>query len=374
LFAGARAILLLAPLALSLAPAPTAASEPLRCECKKVSEKLRDYFAGRRIKEIAVGEVSNADPSRPSTSGPGIRQTLIEELERTELKVKLTADVGLIVSYRGRKVPLPGDRSVERLVVEIRFTAAFAADSTQEDILTYRVDDDEVTRQVLGLSAYTPPKPGNVRPPQTVLAFTKPQANLDGTVILAGPNAPFGLEVLVDDKPQAPTGEDGFGLVNLRRDQTYAVRLVNRSPIEVAVRLSIDGLNIFTFSELRQTEGPYKGAPLYDMVLIPPQESITIKGWHRDNTTSNKFTITEYAATAAAKMGKTTDLGTITATFCAAWEKAPPADEPDGSRAPGDAGTGVGAPTEQKYTAVQRTVGAVRGSVAVRYKVPPPSE
>jgi hypothetical protein len=97
-----------------------------------------------------------------------------------------------------------------------------------------------------------------------------------------------------------------------------------------------------------------------------------MRGWHRNNTISHKFKITDYADTAAAMMNKNTDLGTITATFCAAWERTPPADEPDGSRAVGDGGTGVGEPIDQKYTGVQRTVGAVRASVAVRYRIPPP--
>ena len=161
-------------------------------------------------------------------------------------------------------------------------------------------------------------------------------------------------------------------LVKLQRDQTYAIRIVNRSPIEVAVRLSVDGFNIFAFSEMRQEDGPYKGAPLYDMLLVPPKETVTVRGWHRNNSTSYKFKITDYADTAAAKMNKTTDVGTITATFCAAWEKTPPPDEPDGSRAPGDDGTGFGEPTDMKYTPVKRTIGAVRASVAVRYKVPAP--
>jgi hypothetical protein len=352
-------------------PAVSTARDPLRCEMKAASEKLRDFFAGRRIKEVAVGDVTNADATTPSTAGPGIRQMLIEELERAELKVKLKADVGLSVTYRGRKVPLKNDRKAEQVVVEMHFTASFTLDNSQEDILTYRVSNDEAIRHLIDLTVNNV-KPDKERQQETVLAFTKPKANFDGTVILAGKKAPYGVEILVDDRPIKPVDEDGFGMVKLEREQTYAIRLVNRSPIEVAVRLSVDGLNVFTFSELRQKDGPYQGAPLYDMVLIPPKESITIRGWHKNNTTSRKFKITEYADTAAAKMNKTTDIGTITATFCAAWEKTPPADEPDGARAPGDDGTGVGEDTSMKYTAVQRTIGAVRASVAVRYKVPPP--
>ncbi len=365
------AILLVAPLTMLLSPGLATANDPLRCEMHKASEKLRDYFTGRRIQEISVGEVTNGDPTTPSTAGPGIRPLLIEELGRAELKVKHKADVGLAVTYRGRKVPSKNDRKVERIVIEMRFTASFTLENSQEDILTYRIEDEEAICIILGQTVvYTPP--GKESAQQGVLAFDKPKTHFDGTVVLAKENDLYGVEILIDNKPLKPENEDGFSFVKMQRDQTYAVRLINRSSIEVAVRLSIDGLNVFVFSELRQKEGPFVGAPLYDMFLVPPQESVTIKGWHRNNTTTNQFKITDYADTAAAKMNKATDLGTITATFCAAWEKTPPKDEENGSRAVGDGGTGVGPPITQNYTVVQRIVGRVRASVAVRYRIPPP--
>ena len=225
-------------------------------------------------------------------------------------------------------------------------------------------------RHILGLTLANNEK-GKAREQETILAYSKPQVHLDKTVILAGEKAAFGVEILVADNPLTPLDQEGFALVKLKREQTYALRLINRSAIEAAVRLSVDGFNIFTFSELRHKDGPYKGAPLYDMVLIPPKGSITIRGWHRTNTTSHKFKITEYGGTAAAKMHKATDIGTITATFCAAWEKTPPADEPD-ERAPGDDGTGFGEATTMKYTAVKRTIGTMRGSVTVHTRCRPP--
>jgi hypothetical protein len=367
--AGARLTWLLALVALFQFPGVSVARDPVRCEMKTVSEKLRDYFAGRRIKEVAVGDVTNADPTTPSTAGPGIRQLLIEELGRAELKVRLRADVGLTVTYRARKIPLKNNRRAEHVVVEMRFTASFIQDNSQEDILSYRIENEEAIPQILGLTTF--PKKLEDLEQQALLAYTKPKANLDGTVVLAGDKAPFGLEILVDDKPIAPKDEDGFGLVSLKRDQTYVIRLINRSPLEMAVRVSVDGFNIFAFSELRQTDGPYKGAPLYDMVLVPPKDSLTIPGWHKNNTTSRMFKIVEYAETPAAKLNKSTDIGTITATFCAAWEKTPPEDEPPGARAPGDDGTGLGEPKTVNYQPIQRTLGAVRAAIAVRYRVPP---
>jgi hypothetical protein len=356
--------------ACALCPSSADAADPLRCEIKQATEKIRDYLAGRRIKEVAVGDVTNADPTVPSTAGPGIKQLFIEELERCDIKVKLRAEIGLAIFYRARREPLPEDRKVERLVVLLQFTATFARDNTQEDILSWKVDNEEANSHILGLKVQVS---GDTRSRATafVLAYSMPKPSLDGSSILAGDKSPFGIEVLVDNKPLPAVDEDGLAVVKLKRDQTYAVRLINRSDLEMAVRLSIDGLNLFTFSELRQKEGKFKGCPQYDMVLVPPRGSIEIGGWHRNNTTSAKFKITDYGETAAAKMGKATDIGTITATFCAAWTKTPPADEPGGARAVGEDGTGFGEDFTAKYQVVERTIGAVRAAVAVRYHVPP---
>ena len=37
--------------------------------------------------------------------------------------------------------------------------------------------------------------------------------------------------------------------------------------------MSVDGLNVFTFSELRNTEGKYKGAPPPDAPAAPKREA-----------------------------------------------------------------------------------------------------
>ena len=245
---------------------------------------------------------------------------MYEELGRAELTVKLRAKVGLSVSFRGRQIPFKNDRRLQMLVVDMRFTALFTEDNSQEDVLSYRIEDDEAVSHILGLN-FCKREKGPAREQQTLLAYTKPKANFDGAVIMAGENAPFGLEILVDNNPVAPSDEDGIPVVSLRRDQNYAIRVINRSPIEMAVRLSVDGFNVFNFSELRQKDGPYKGAPQYELLLVAPKDNLIVPGWHRDNNTSVKFKITDYAETAAAKMNKTTDLGTITATFSAVWGK-----------------------------------------------------
>jgi hypothetical protein len=340
---------------------------------KRVASEVGRALTDRKVKQVAVGKVVKADASS-STAEPTLRKLLEEELARPGLTVREGADVVLDLTYRGQKVPLKTDRKKETLIVELTCTATFTRLREQVDLLSaFRIDNEEAVRIILGL---TGPNTGNEaqRGAAAILSFEKPKVVRDGTVLLDEARGLYGMEILVNGKAIAPEGGVIPAQVELARDQSYAVRLVNRSKHEVAVRLSIDGLSIFTFSELRHKDGPFKDAPLYDMVLIRAMDSVTIEGWHRNNTTWNKFKITQYADAPAAKLGKTSEMGTIAATFSAAWEKTPPEDEPDGSRDPDKDGTGFGEPVKVKATPVQRTIGIVRGSVAVHYKIPGPGK
>jgi hypothetical protein len=364
--------------ALVLTSGSANAHDPLRCEIKVLAEKLRNTFAGQRVMEVSIGEVAPVQPEFPVESATAIRAYLVEELQRVHIQVKLRASTGLTVKYRGKAEPLKEDRERKRLVVEMTcVVTTVSGDNTSSLDVCYTITNQEAVLHILGPTTYLFKEPATGKAEretasaqQAVLSFKKPTAPLDGSIALASEKAPFGMEILVDDKPLTPRVEEGFAFVPLQRNQSYAIRLVNRSDLEVAVRLSVDGFNVFAFSEMRHKDGEFKGAPLYDMILIGPKDSVTVQGWHKNNEISARFKITEYAETAAARMNKATDLGTITATFCAAWEKTRPADEPDGTRSVEKDGTGFGADTTMKYTAVQRQIGAVRASVAVRYRVP----
>ncbi len=163
----------------------------------------------------------------------------------------------------------------------------------------------------------------------------------------------------------------------MRREQEYTVRLVNRSPNEAAVRLNIDGLNVFSFMEEKQPEAladgkpnPRRGGPAYDLFLVPAGGSVEVPGWMISRSKMLGFKVTGYPNTAVAQLGRDPSAtGTITATFSAAWEKGqpPPEGERPTSRGVGDDGTGFGNPKAINSRPVERQVGRVRGSVSVRY-------
>jgi hypothetical protein len=81
--------------------------------------------------------------------------------------------------------------------------------------------------------------------------------------------------------------------------------------------------------------------------------------------------ITAYAESAAASLGQTAQVGTITATFSAAWDRDadPPEDEPRAVAmiVESDDGTGFGERVETDLVEVTREIGVVRSSISVRY-------
>lgn len=171
---------------------------------------------------------------------------------------------------------------------------------------------------------------------------------------------------------------EGRPLVGINRGETYAVKLYNRNPHEVAVQLLIDGISMFAFSDSEFWLAT--GEPRYSVVILPAARgsepgTVILQGWHRNNQPGgqDQFVVTEYSKSAAGKLMKVQDLGTITATFQACWDQdqsIPPAiaDTEPGRRRGGlgDA-TGFGAPIGEGFREVQRAFGVIRESISVRY-------
>ena len=195
--------------------------------------------------------------------------------------------------------------------------------------------------------------------------IVQPQAEVATARVSAGPGSLYAIEVWVVEgrqyRPRAPAADEGLAFVRVDRGERDAVKLINDAEHDVAVTLTIDGLNLFAFSS----------TPQYSHVIVPARSNGLITGWHRSNTVSDAFEVMSYSRSAVAQALRSDEnVGTITARFAAAWPKnaRPPADER--SARLGDRGsenaTGRGPQIDQKYREVERVVGVVRASVSVR--------
>jgi len=352
---------------------PVAAAEPLRLGLVPVADDCARWLKGRKHAAVVIGTIAGPQ-TYPTSSGPGIRLALSELLQEREIAVKDRALIAVTVSYKPREVPDTRNPKLVRLVVDLRIV--FIDNRERElDDFDKRIDHEEAVRLILGLSHDPGGRFDAAAANGMALGFFEPKSHLDGSVVLAGDKSLFGVELLVDGKPVKTEDREGLAFAPVPREQEYTVRLVNRSPLEMAVRLTIDGISAFSFYEVRHPArlpdgkaNPQRGQPACDLVIVPARSEVLVPGWLISTKKVLGFKVTDYPQTAVAQLGRDKGpTGTITATFSASWEKEPPADEPPISRGPGDDGTGIGQPKEIDGKVVFRKVGAVRASVSVRY-------
>jgi len=342
-------------------PVPARGDDDLAREMSEVARQVKFLLDQKGQDAIAVGDFHG--PARlASSSGPAIGKAIAEALQGMGVAVRRKAELEINGEYRDVE-----DRSSRRLAVQIK---ARVVDRSGAEVVALEprgIFSVALFATLTGLTVELSPDATEERRKKELEdASDRPRAHLAGARVSASPGSPYAVEVLVrrggDYAPRAAIKDgDGFAFVKIRRDEVYAVRLINDSPHEAVVTLSIDGLSVFAFSERRD----------YTHWLVASHGTLTVPGWHRTNQVSDSFVVTEYAKSAVAEaLPSSSGVGTITATFAAAWPRGgdPPADEasaPKGTRS-GDA-TGKGPPVSTEFVDVVREIGRVRSAVSVRY-------
>lgn len=373
-------------------------SLPLAADAKTLDAAVEDatqnivrYLNSKRHPSISVGDFLGP-PQLAATGGPGLTKRFREAFQRHGIEVKSRSEVGLQGKFALRK------QDDGKIVVEIsgslvdpfgetltEFTEKGDQGSTSTASSNKTADNSESfpddlppkiaeavteTGEVVDLIGATtklfPNDSDADRQKDLARSLLDPSFHLDGTRISAVANDPYQIEILCDGIALPVENKDGHAFVSIQRDQEYALRIYNHGSHDAAIFISIDGLNIFEFSELRNANG----RPRYQHYILPPNpQGELFRGWHKTNQHVDSFLVTEYSKSAAGRLGKPANgdaIGTITIRFHAAWDPSgpPPADE---DLTKGDAATGFGPPVQQKAREVHRQVGRLRSSVSIRY-------
>lgn len=339
-----------------------------------VVDKLCLYLKSKGETQISVGQFSGP-PQLPTTSGPGIVKVFHKHFERNKIKVVKQCNIGLKGEYSLAKVGSDGVGvkimgslvdAFGDVLTDFSFNTTGGGGGTgKPGTIDKIVDEHEDVVSLLGVTAELHPEDTEAdRGRDLKDAVLKPRLHISGTRCAASQDSPYQIEVLSNGRPFSIQDEEGLGILNISEGQAYVLRLYNDSPYDAAAKVSIDGLSIFTFSDLQEPDG----TPKYRFYIIPSGRFIELKGWHKDNTTVNSFLITKYAKSAAATINHDQDLGTITVAFFAAWPKGgeKPADEDLTSKGSGNA-TGFGPPIKEVVQEAPRDVGRLRASVSLRY-------
>ena len=168
-----------------------------------------------------------------------------------------------------------------------------------------------------------------------------------GTTGSGGHGLPSNVDILVNGTPVARYASGGRWYVEALKGREYAIRVRNPYPVRVAVALSVDGLNTI---DARETSAAHASK-----WVIEPYQSVTISGWQTSASEARRFEFTTEEKSYGQALGRTSNLGIISAVFFKEQQRAPildPRREDSSSRqAPSAASPSAGA---QPFCAAKR--------------------
>ena len=115
------------------------------------------------------------------------------------------------------------------------------------------------------------------------------------------------IDILVDGASRPQYTARGTWYVEALKGRSYAIRVTNPYPVRVAVALSVDGLN--TIDARHTTAADAR------KWVIEPYGTVTISGWQTSLSDARRFEFTTEARSYGASLGRTEDLGVISAVF-----------------------------------------------------------
>jgi hypothetical protein len=117
----------------------------------------------------------------------------------------------------------------------------------------------------------------------------------------------YSVEILVNGRPLPTYAARGTTYVEALRGREYAIRLRNNTSRRVAVALSVDGLN--------SIDAKSTPARLASKWVLGPRQTVTISGWKTSSDTARRFFFTSEEQSYGAWLGRTDNLGVISAAF-----------------------------------------------------------
>jgi hypothetical protein len=328
-----------------------------------MAKEIANFLDEERLsKAVIVGDFSGS-PRLRSSGGIEIRRAITEQLEAAGITVSETADLQLMGNFKRKEAKAFPTDEFDSVALEI-------------DVIILDGNDDElvelpitvfgsVALQLTGAQFDLDPRLDDAeRQKELQKQYTKPPTKINKTETRPSEDSPFAMEILVVNGNRLTPRPAEFDaarrpFVELHRGEEYVVRVHNRAEFEIAVLLTVDGVNMFVDA---------KDTSSNSQVVIQPGGQATIPGWYVTKTNTKAFEIGGYEESVAKRVGSSTGVGTISAAFRACWDPSsdPPADEPGGA-AKGNKATKQGRDISRNYQQVTKDLGKLRSLITVRY-------
>ena len=298
--------------------------------------------------------VSLKDSSGKEVNGFRAKVEAVEVSDREEI----TKTLGLTVDITPEKSKSVDNKPTEQILADRESKLAESAKTP-----------------TVAITNSQPSTPVNASAGGTTTTTASPDANgVKQTIIAPSLTSKFKIEVLVKNPlneyvPTPASDVNGLAVVGLNEKDIYGVRIYNDFDFDVAVKLTLDGVNSLALSE----NPDFRRMGCW---IIPKKDSGIVKGWHKNNNETQDFLVTSYPESVAKQLGGVAEgIGVIQAQFFPAWTGN---DRPyvelagiqkgDGA---GGLGTGAGLKSNVKSESVTRFIGqSLLGAITVRYARP----
>ncbi len=359
----------------------------LSAAVRELAEQIKTYMKNDAQSDtIALGAFTAAEPG--ANFGGGIKQMLADELKKGGISVGLNARFSCKgeFTFFSDNGPDGGKVTIEAVLRE---------KNIKKKTLTVDIFDVSDIAALIGGTGKLSAKPEK-RFESLVTTTQKPEPKIEATLVKGGGDVPasvraaedgqFAVEVwrLKADRLEVSTPADsdyepvpveeldgGLLFVGLEQENRYAVRLINNTKRLAAATVTIDGLNMFAFSQVPAYKALGK-------VLVPPgPNGVIIKGWFHTPDESFAFEVCDVGDAAVTKLRGAgleveEEVGVITVRFADAIDVAkgetPLADEPPTA----SVGTKKGPVVGQKYGEMNVKIGIDREVISLRYSHPLP--
>ncbi len=334
-----------------------------------IQERLKD----RGLEAVSIGEFNGPNKLKINI-GARLKADLERHLKgrkvavRDEAKLEVRGDYTLVED--------PDQANLHALNLKVRF---IETDTNTEmaglSLEAFVKDNIDIAKMTGGTVSVPVNANGHEFNEYIAESVKKPAVAVANSKVRAKPDSPFAVELLRTEDPQRfgqpqPARElGGRAFVDIPRNAYYQIRLHNAAEYDVAATVTIDGLDVFAFSDDRD---PRTGKPRFKHVIVSAGRSGTLKGWPKVAGPSGQaysFLVTALGKGAASQRKSSGATGVITVTFAAAWAKdgKPPIDERDRPRSAASNETTPGPVVKAGLKPVDLNVGVVRDVVSVRY-------
>ena len=352
---------------------------------------------------LRVDDFSVADKFRPSkATKKQLANKLSEALIKRKVKVAKTDVEPATHVLKGecRGIYTSNGANLE-LIVSLVTSDGVEVNGFRASVNAVEVSDREEVASILGLTVdatTAKPKSSGIKGDEEVaatqankfkesvknptVAITSPEGQKAiQTIVSPTKSSKFKIEILVKTDagfvPVEVKNVGGMAVVGLKKDDTYQVKIYNDFDFDVAVKLTLDGINSLSLSKVEA----YRRAGCW---IIPGKSKtsqvtqskpLTITGWHITDEDVKDFLVTTYPDSVAQSLGGQAEgIGVIQAQFFPAWSgNEPPFEElMAGSRAASDGlATGAGEIKQSRSEKLVRHIGkTLLGAITVRYSRP----